>query len=246
MLQKIIKIFIGIYNYNLLKRLIKNKKLKYADNIYFLHIRKSGGTTLGHSFKKINEDNFTKIIKLRHRDKIYNLDKNQKYCFSVRDPITAYVSAFNDRKRDGRPSFNIKKNLFEKISFFFFKSSDELAKNLYSKNPFKKILSNFALRSITHVNEPLYSWFKISEIKKHKPYFIFDVKSLNSDYELFCKKLKIQYFELSSDKIISHKSPYLKDKLSDISRNNLKKYFLKDIEIYNYIHSIKNDVNLAQ
>ena len=245
MLQRLVKIFIGIYNYNSLKRWLKIKKIKCVNDIYFLHIRKSGGTNLGNSFNKINKNSSTKIIKLRHRDKIYNLEKNQKYCFSVRDPITAYVSAFNDRKREGRPTFNIKKNLFEKISFYFFKSSDELAKNLYSKNVYKKILSNFAIRSITHVNEPLYSWFKISEIKRHKPYFIFDVKTLRSDYELFCKKLKIKNNELSSDKIIIHKSPVIKDKLSKTSKANLKKYFSKDIEIYNYIHSIKNTINLA-
>tara|TARA_B100000963_G_scaffold235442_1_gene205780 strand:- start:543 stop:1280 length:738 start_codon:yes stop_codon:yes gene_type:complete len=245
MLQKLIKIFIGIFNYNSLKRLLKNKKLKYVEDIYFLHIRKCGGTNLGNSFKKINENSFIKIIKLRHKDKIYNLDINQKYCFSVREPINAYISAFNDRKRDGRPTFNIKKNLFEKISFYFFKNSDELAKNLYSKNIFKKILSNFAIRSITHVNEPLYSWFKISEIKRHKPFFIFDVRSLDDDCRLFCKKLKIQNVPLSSNMRISHKSPFMKDDLTKTSKKNLKKYFSKDIEIYNYIHSIKDTINLS-
>jgi len=238
---KLIRFLIGNDNFYLLKRFrhkIFQRKVKLNPNfVYFLHIGKSGGTALGNKFQnEINPKSELKFVPFGHNVKLYHLDKKQKYIFSVRDPISRYHSGFYSRLRKGMPRIKKEHDFFEKISFFFYKDSNSLAEDLYSSNPMKVLLARFSMCSIIHLNEPISSWFSYEELQKHPPEFLFDQKNLDKDYKKFCQVFNLTYSKLGKGKVVSHKNDYTgKPELSKLAKQNLKRYFEKDILLYEKI-----------
>jgi hypothetical protein len=76
----------------------KRSKIK----LIFLHIGKNAGTQILHLANQLQHDGIV-INKMPHRSKLRDIDENDQYFFSIRDPISRFKSGFYSRKRKGQP-----------------------------------------------------------------------------------------------------------------------------------------------
>ena len=208
--------------------------------VYFLHIGKAGGTILKSIFSNNKiQKNKIKVIGVSEKFKIYQLHPDQKYIFSIRNPITRYFSAFHARK--------IKSDIWTKeyysvegFGFYLYNDANQLAEDLYSKNLIKVFLSHISIRCIPIINENIYSWFNIEDLKKNLPQFIFENSTINEDWKFFSTKFGFEQNELLNHMHVRNKTFGIKSQLSEKAKENLKRYYKKDFEIYEYCLKIKN------
>jgi hypothetical protein len=190
---------VGVNIFFFLKRkyyLVFKSPIKLDNNIvYFLHIGKAGGTILKSIFSNNKiQKNKIKVIGVSEKFKIYQLHPDQKYIFSIRNPITRYFSAFHARK--------IKSDIWTKeyysvegFGFYLYNDANQLAEDLYSKNLIKVFLSHISIRCIPIINENIYSWFNIEDLKKNLPQFIFENSTINEDWKFFSTKFGFEQNE---------------------------------------------------
>ena len=218
---------------------LKYKLNKQPTNyIYFMHINKTGGTSLRESFTQINENSITKIIHIPHsvKPKHLNFENNNRYMLNIRDPLQRLNSAFYDRKRQkGLTNPN-------EIKYFTrFPEINNLGESLSSKDFNQKKEALDALKRIVTVNTRLTDWFNIKFLENNKPFFIFELENINIDYLNFCRKIS-----LNKDiplKKVNQNIALKKQDLSELSiinfRNYLKNYYL----IYEYLLKNKKNIN---
>ena len=218
---------------------VRYKFKKYDKNvIYFFHMHRSAGTSLNYFFLKINKTNKYKIIRFGHSIKPRNINfsNNNKYIFNLRHPLDLLCSSFNHNKKE-----EIKKISKYNIKFL---SLNFLAESLSSNNNEMKKKAMKAMSSLKSFNYRLSNFVSINYLIKKPPFHIFNYKDLNSDFRDFCKKIfykkkiKVRVVFKSLKTTRSNKT-----RLSKLAIKNLKKYLIKDIEIYNYIIKNKKKIN---
>jgi len=216
--------------------------------INLLHIGKTGGTAIKHTIKKIAKNNNSVFYLHPHEIKLKNIPKNGKVIFFLRDPVARFVSAFNSRKRQGRPRYFYPWSSFEKIAFRNFKTANELALAL-SVNHRKNEKAIFAMKHIQHVNNFYIDWFKNWDyflLRIDSILFIGFQESLKENFaELKMKLCLPNNLELPNDTILSHRSPTNSiNKLDREAVLNLKQWYKKDIEFINFCKELKKSKNL--
>ena len=241
---KTLKLILGIKIFFLLKKIyfLKFKsKIQLNNNyVYFLHIGKSGGTILKSIFSnQKNQRKELKFIGLPERYKLYQLNSKQKYIFSIRNPIDRYLSAFTSRKKKSdvwtKEYYSI-----EGFGFYLYDDANKLAEDLYCKNLFKMVKAHISMRCIPIINENIFSWFTLNDLKKNPPLFIFENSTINEDWKNFSVIFNFDENDMSNHMHMRNKTLDKKSKLSEIAKHNLKKYYKIDFEIYNYCLRIKN------
>jgi len=203
--------------------------------VHFLHIGKTGGTTIKEALRhNLITDNY--FIKLHHHNfRLKDVPKGHKIIFFLRDPISRFISGFYSRKRMGRPRINNPWCPNEEIAFTQFNTPNELAKCLSSKEKNIKTTAISAMREIDHVKSHFLDWFN------DKNYFlsrISDVlyigfqETLNQDFMNIKKILHLpEFVELPKDEVKSHKNPSHYDKHLDYdAKQNLRKWYKEDYE----------------
>jgi len=240
-LKHALKVFLGINIYFYLKKnyfLLFKTRLNLNKNlIYYIHIGKTGGTLLKSIF--LNKKN--NIYSLSEDTKLYELDTNQKYIVSIRDPISRFISAFYSRRNKSeiysKQFFSI-----EAIGFYLYKNANNLAEDLYSKNILKTILSHISMRCIPTLNENIFYWFDIQDLKKNPPSFIFENSSFIEDWKIFSEKFGFHKQEIFNNVDKENRTIGKEEYLSEKAKENLKRYYKKDIKIYNYCLKLKKSL----
>jgi hypothetical protein len=120
--------FTLLENYGWELRKINNLQ---KNEVAFLHIGKCAGTQIINICKKINNKKLN-VRKLEHSKTLKHIKKN-KYFFSIRSPITRYISGFYNRKNKNNPGKIIKWSEHEKMAFKEFKNANDLAESLFKK-----------------------------------------------------------------------------------------------------------------
>lgn len=211
--------------------------------IHFLHIGKNAGNQILHLCRQLEKFDF-EFIKENHRTKKYDLPKNSKYFFSIRDPITRFVSGFYSRKRKGMPKYYSEWSPDEKFAFSQFDHANDLAESLLREDDIgEKAL--VAANSISHIAMHQVDWFtKSSNLIQDPPLAIIRVEKFNYDFNRFLKKLGIdkciEDLNISDDPTIAHKNNYTKiPNLSQLAIKNLKIWYARDIIFYNYCSNLE-------
>lgn len=219
--------------------------------ISLLHIPKTGGSCLRHSFELIKDKpkkiNSNVMLTEYGHDKLFEPSdkKAEKFVFFVRSPIKRFVSAFISRLREGKPLYNIPHTDAEKKTFGKYKCPDQLAINLYDKagNPNTETINY--LGAIKHLKLDFRNYLKSCqhlEKNKNNILFVGRTEQLDHDFAKLCKILNVKNIELTKDPILSHKTP---DKyntltqLSDKAKYNIIKYYISDYQIIMKLKELK-------
>lgn len=206
---------------------IKNRK-----DVHFLHIPKTGGSAMRHVLgRKVRTEKYY-IYFRAHRIRLRNIDKGDKLVFTVRDPISRFVSGFCDRERESRLR---KKWKEEKDCFKVFKSPKQLAKSLSDKDPEIRNMAIRAMKAIVHVNSSYADWFENKEYflsREADVLFILRQENLNEDFEKLKNILALPgNLTLPADDHKAKRNPFKGDKYLDPEAiENLKKWYAKDYE----------------
>ena len=135
--------------------------------IYFLHIGKNAGTQIMHLCRQLEKFDF-EFVRKNHRTRKIDLPNNCKYFFSIRNPITRFVSGFYSRKRKGAPKNYIEWNIHEKYAFTQFKHANDLAESLFRKDKIGEKAA-IAVNSINHLAMHQVDYFEKTEISFTTP-----------------------------------------------------------------------------
>ena len=226
--------------------------------VSFLHIGKTGGTAIKDAWAPLREGKKKPILINSEAGISYeikfcghgvttnSLDANELFMFCIRHPIKRFISGFNSRLTEGRPRYNCPWMESEKIAFSKFKTPNELAEGLSSEDKIDRIFAQKAMKGIRHIKNPISSWTgNIKELMKinHRIFFIFNQETLNTDHDLFLRKLSISK-EMKS-KVILGKTHAGSGKastwLSRMAEKNLQRYYKEDIFLYKKLLQYKKN-----
>lgn len=207
------------------------------ETIYFLHIGKTGGTALRTALENYSSRLYNFEF-LRHKNTLKDVPEGEKVVFLTRDPITRFVSGFYSRQRKGAPRYKSKWKRGEKMAFERFKTANELAESLSSKNLKRKKEGLEAMKSIMHIKSSYWDWFKNEKYLTRRIndiLFVGRQERLNEDFERLKKILRISNkVKLPTDPIEMHKNPRsVKKYLSKKAKQNLKNWYEKDYQFLN-------------
>lgn len=129
-------------------------KNKFGDPEYvFMHVGKTGGTSVNSFFHDCHKEGLRVPIVLNHNWS-YQMAKirypNAKIIVVLRDPLERIVSGFNFRLREGRPNGHPWSDS-EAIAFSHFRTADDFLAALYSDNPREISAAAFCFRNINHL-----------------------------------------------------------------------------------------------
>ena len=123
--------------------------------ICVLHIGKTGGSYLRSIIRANPGPGQTELRLLKHPGNLRSSRRHhgdtRRLAFVVRDPAWRFVSAFNSRMRQGRPTYQFDWTPEEAVAFAWFDSPDALARGLGSSDPRLHSAARFAMRAIQHL-----------------------------------------------------------------------------------------------
>ncbi|PTM92771.1 sulfotransferase family 2 domain-containing protein [Mycoplana dimorpha] len=206
--------------------------------VHFLHIGKNAGTQISAVSAHVMEQKpDLEIVKHSHQIRLVELPKTAEYFFSIRDPISRFVSGFYSRKRKGRPRLNVEWSSGERIAFTEFEHAVELAEALWSPGA-RGDLAFQAMRAISHTAAMQADWFYRQGffLKTRPPVWIVRQDALEAD-------LRRLFLILGYEGVLpiraeaAHSNDYSAvPPLSDLARQNLRLWFAQDLAFVDLCH----------
>jgi hypothetical protein len=161
------------------------------ENVHFLHLRKTGGTTLK-SVLGPHQITPKCVLHLHpHRFTLAHVPKGHRVMFVIRDPVSRYVSGFGSRLRKGAPAHHVEWSADEELAFSRFPDPNSLALALDPAHPAHKDAVH-AMRTISHLQCSYWDWFIDEEVmaaREDAILFIGSIESFEPDFELLKKPL---------------------------------------------------------
>ncbi len=207
--------------------------------ICLLHIGKTGGTFL-RSVLKAADYLPTNLQVLKHSDTLESTRRrygnDRRLAFVIRDPRTRFVSAFESRMRQGRPTYNSQWSSAEATAFMWFPDANALAEALGSDDERMRSAASFAMENIQHLRLN-YQHFLTSaealEREKENIQFCIDLAELDTKLPDALAGLGITS-QPNIEEAKRHAAPGQPTRLSALAERNLRDYWDKEFEIYHY------------
>jgi hypothetical protein len=183
-----------------------------------------------------------------HDVRLADIPPSEKFMFAIRDPLTRFVSAFNGRLREDRPRYYYPWREEEKIAFAIFKTPNDLAGALSSKDRKLRLQAEAAMRGIGHINASYSLWLgKPRTFRKRASdlYFIAFQESLDSNFAQLIRKLGLpDDLRLPESDIDSHRTPASYDiELDHVAQENLRRWYAEDLVFVELCHQLAPVVN---
>lgn len=206
--------------------------------ICVLHPGKTGGTYLK-SVIRHNKRNWTRPIKLlNHRETAMSTAQefgpDRMLAFTFRDPLERFISAFESRRRQGRPTYNRLWSPAEATSFLYFDTPNDLAEALDSTNDRTKSAAYFAFNSIIHLRFDYAFYFESLQNLTDETDNIaacIDVSGMDKGLSGFLERLGITGAE-TPENAGKHANPHPVEPLSDRAIGNLSTFWAAELEFY--------------
>ena len=213
--------------------------------ICFLHPGKTGGTYLK-SVIRHNESNWTQpIMLMSHRASLKStrneFGPDRKLAFTYRDPVDRFVSAFQSRRRQGRPTYNRNWSPGEAISFMYFETASSLAEALDSSDERLKSAALFAFKAIMHIKKDYQFHFgNLSILADELPNILacLDVAQIDQKLPLFLDRIGISDVEMPPAADV-HANPETPEMLSEHALRNLKAYWEVEFAFFDAFKEIE-------
>jgi sulfotransferase famil protein len=207
-------------------------------DIHYLHIGKTAGTQIKNIITQINQTNHNCHITAHpHHIQLRHLKSGYEYFFSIRSPLTRFVSGFYSRKRKGRPRYNREWSDHERRCFTIFQHANELAEALFEDNN-AGLQAFSAIKSIEHCAYNQSDFFNsmgfIFEIRQ--PTAIIRQEFFIEDTRNFCNVLGLDLsVSISDDPMVVHANEYAGcPPLSDKAIRNLREWYRQDFDFYGH------------
>ena len=211
--------------------------------VHILHIPKSGGSALRFALREARAKAGGELVSEwgpvwghDHRYRMIHLAPEDKVIFSLRDPVTRFVSSFYSRLREGRPRYEMKWTKRERRSFEHFQTPGELACALAQPRGKARSHAVYAMRSIRHVNRPMTRWLGSPAslyLNLGRVLYVARQESLDDDWEQLKKLLGIpQEQMLPNDAVIAHRTIYTDDtSIGEDGLLALRRWYADDYEV---------------
>ncbi len=205
--------------------------------VHFLHVGKCGGTAIKDLAVRINAlPNSPRILAHGHSKKLADLPSDATYFFSVRHPVSRFVSAFSMRKLKEQPRLYREWTAGEREAFDRFPEANDLAESLFSPSDAGRA-AFAAMQSIGHMSFQ-HGWFKVRDILYARPPLcVLRQEKLADDVAHLLRLLGVdQEFRLTADSTRAHRNDYSRTPpLSAKAIENLSAWYAVDIEYYRLI-----------
>ena len=213
--------------------------------ILLLHPGKTGGTYIK-SIMRHNKANWTRRVKLlSHRETaataMQKFGPDCKLAFTFRHPTDRFVSAFQSRRRQGRPTYNRMWSPAEAVSFLYFDTPNELAEALDSSSERLRSAAYFAFNSIIHLRSDYAFYFEnLRRFADEAENIVacIDVSNLDAGLPGFLARLGVAEFEISAE-ATKHASPEQPEALSEWAQNNLADFWAVEFEFYSAFKQVE-------
>jgi len=206
--------------------------------VHFIHIGKTGGTSIKEALKNhlvVKEY----LIRLHnHNFKLRDVPLGDKAFFFLRDPLQRFVSSFYSRQRQGMPRYMRPWSYGEAIAFNLFSTANQLAEALRSDDINYQNSAVEAMQSIQHVKNSFFDWIETEEYFRQRLNDVLLIgfqDDMESDFNKLKELLGLPAeLILPDDDIKAHRNPAVVDKyLSSAAKSNLTNWYQKDIQFYN-------------
>jgi hypothetical protein len=211
--------------------------------VHFLHIGKCAGTAIKDLAERINSlPNGPRILAHGHSKKLNDLPSDADYFFSVRHPVSRFVSAFCMRKRKEQPRLYREWTAGEKEAFERFPEANDLAESLFAPSAAGQA-AFAAMQSIGHMSFQ-HGWFKVRDIfAARPPLCVLRQEKLAHDVAHLLRLLDVDpRVGLPDDSTRAHRNDYsLTPPLSVKAIENLEAWYAVDIAYYRLIDAWVED-----
>ena len=210
---------------------------------HFLHVRKAGGSAVGHALAPVAQAH--RIVIHGHAVRLADVPPDDDVFFFVRHPVARYISGFNSRFRRGRPLRDLTWTAGEECAFAHFKTPNSLAEALGSPDPEFAAQARFAMRNINHVSSSFTDWFTLDEIvaRRDRIVLLGLQPSLDADFEIIKKRLGLPAeVTLPADPVPAHRTPPgFETVLTPAARANIVDWYASDIAFYERYRRLREE-----
>lgn len=222
-----------------IRQLLQLTRLRIATprKVHFLHVGKCAGTAIKDLATRINAlPNGPRILAHGHSKKLAELPCDATYFFSVRHPVSRFVSAFSMRKRKEQPRLYREWTAGEQEAYELFPEANDLAESLFAPAAAGKA-AFAAMQSIGHMSFQ-HGLFKVRDVLSARPPLcVLRQEKLAADVAHLLRLLGVdQEVGLPADSTRAHRNDYSQTPpLSGKAIENLTAWYAVDIEYYRLI-----------
>jgi hypothetical protein len=208
----------------------------------FIHIGKTGGTLIREVLLSLPAEHRRRFRFHGHDvtlPQALEANPEMPVFFSVRRPESLFVSAFNSRRREGRPTYERPHNRQERIAFGLFDSPNELAESLSAAEPHLRACAEFSMLAINHVRKGL-RWYlrDIECLDEHRDRiaFILLQERLEEDLSAFAARVGVP---LEAAQVSPHERLHTAVEEDDLElsatgMSNIRAWYRPHQEIYDW------------
>jgi hypothetical protein len=209
--------------------------------LHFLHPGKTGGTAIKAALQPVAASGRFHLELHRHGTRLQDVPAGEQFFFSIRDPITRFVSGFFSRQRQGQPRVFRPWTEGEARAFRRFSTANELAECIFDDEHAAE-----AMREIGHVNRSYWYWFGDEAAflaRAADLFFIARQPRLDEDFRTLATLLQLAPgVTLPTDDVQAHRNPQNLDRrLSNKAKANLLHWYASDCAFVELCERIRAD-----
>jgi hypothetical protein len=208
----------------------------------YIHIGKTGGTLIREVLRSLPPEHRRRFRFHGHDvtlPQALEADPGMPVFFSVRRPETLFVSAFNSRRREGRPTYERPHNRQERIAFGLFDTPNELAESLSAAEPHLRACAEFSMLAINHVRKGL-RWYlrDVETLERHRDSIAFVLlqERLEADLREFTERIGVplEAATVSPAERLHVATAEDEQELSEAGLANIREWYRPHQEIYDW------------
>lgn len=209
--------------------------------VHLLHISKTGGTSLKKFLRQNNIDHTAdgrRLVVHPHATRLSDVlgrDQTNQAAFFLRDPVSRFVSGFNDRLRQSAPKAFVPWTREEKVAFGHFQTPNDLAEALSAPDPVHQDRAFSATDSIFHTRLHYTDWLRNPEYlgsRIERILFVGFQETYDEDIGRFLTMIGV---DASLHPEHSNQAPDDDQReLSEPAQENLRRWYADDIELYEW------------
>lgn len=223
------------------------ERLRGRTVVHYLHIGKTAGTSLKEALRAYNRHRARRYYFAVH-DHTFTLRDvpESDFClFSVRDPVSRFVSGFYSRKRQGLPRTRNPHTPLEALIFERFPHANELAEALSGDLGDRSTAVN-GMKAIGHVRTSLWDWFGgrfLLDSEKRKVVGILRQEELERDLHALEEALSLERpLEFPGDSERRHENDYSHlAPLTETAVGNLRVWYRQE---YAFLEMLEGEFGL--